>query len=170
MNPVEYSIAASENGWTDDHLSLEWFKQVFVPTAQARNKTRKQILVLWDGHGSHETHAIREHAIANGIDLFAFPSHCTHKLQPLDVMIFGPLQRVWAARCDTLADIGQIITKENLIDEYLAARDEVIRPSVIRSAFKKTGIQPFDPTVFGEQDYMPSYETSVIAHFPNSYP
>ncbi|PCH38502.1 hypothetical protein WOLCODRAFT_66605, partial [Wolfiporia cocos MD-104 SS10] len=53
-----------------------------------------------DGHGSHTTKCMVELAIANNIHLFCLPPHMTHKLQPLDVGVFRPLQQKWQEHCD----------------------------------------------------------------------
>ncbi|KAE9393575.1 hypothetical protein BT96DRAFT_803684, partial [Gymnopus androsaceus JB14] len=39
-------IATSENGWTDDEIGFEWFKQCFVPQSKARNTSGKPILLM----------------------------------------------------------------------------------------------------------------------------
>ncbi|KAF8142631.1 hypothetical protein K438DRAFT_1877586 [Mycena galopus ATCC 62051] len=40
----------------------------------------------------------------------------------------------------------------------------------IISAFRKTGIQPLDPTVFKEEEYTPNWMTSTQPHLPDTYP
>src|SRR5580693_5640342 len=71
------AVATSPNGWTDNELGLEWFKQTFVPFATAHKMNNDPILFL-----------------------LAFPSKCTHKLQPLDVTVFAQVQHKWSAHCD----------------------------------------------------------------------
>ncbi|KIJ57062.1 hypothetical protein M422DRAFT_98915, partial [Sphaerobolus stellatus SS14] len=53
-----------------------------------------------DGHGSHETNAICLIAIQSHIKMISLPPHTTHKLQPLDVGVFAPLQREWGKHCN----------------------------------------------------------------------
>ncbi|KAJ7112590.1 DDE superfamily endonuclease-domain-containing protein, partial [Mycena epipterygia] len=159
----------SENGWTDDNLTKDWFEKVFIPTAQARNITNNGMLLIWDGQRSHETMLVIELALAAGIDFFAFPTKTTHKAQPLDVGIFGPTERKWGEKCDELADIGHVVTKDTLIPTYLEVRKAVMTQSNILSAFRKTGIRPINPNVFTEDDYAPSWTTSTESHLPRSY-
>ncbi|KAE9407228.1 hypothetical protein BT96DRAFT_954537 [Gymnopus androsaceus JB14] len=59
-------VATSENGWTDDEVGFEWFKECFVPQAKMQNKSGKPILD-WIEHGQ-----------ANGIILYCLPPHTTH--------------------------------------------------------------------------------------------
>jgi DDE superfamily endonuclease/Tc5 transposase DNA-binding domain len=98
------SISTSPNGWTDDFLCTEWFWKSFIPQATARNTSGKPILLIYDGHGSHETTELIKLARENNIILFCLPPHTTHKLQPLDVGVFGPFQRAWADRCDEVVE------------------------------------------------------------------
>ena len=111
-----FRIGTSENGWTDDEVGFEWFKEVFVAQATERNccateqeqadnkkdtdeeeatvdETLKlpPILLIYDGHGSHTTLDWITLARANNIILYCLPPHTTHWLQPLDVGCFGPL-------------------------------------------------------------------------------
>ena len=49
------AVAMSPNGWTDMELSLEWFKQTFIPFATTHKLNDDPILLLLNGHDSHET-------------------------------------------------------------------------------------------------------------------
>ncbi|THV01776.1 DDE-domain-containing protein, partial [Dendrothele bispora CBS 962.96] len=165
-----FSISVSENGWTDDHLSLQWFQQVFVPEANQLRIDDKPILLVWDGHGSHETMEIIDHAQKHNIHFFSFPSHTTHKLQPLDVGIFGQVEINWGCRVDELAAVGRRITKDNFIENYLQVWKSSMTTQHVVSTFKKTGLNPINPEVFDERDYRPSYTTSTQPHAPENYP
>ena len=48
------------------------------------------ILSLLDNHGSHNSMEGIHLAHTNAISTLKFPPRCTHKLQPLDVSVFGP--------------------------------------------------------------------------------
>ena len=69
-------------------MGFVWFRDVFLPYAQKKNTSEKPILLVWDGHGSHESLGIIDLAIENNIILLSLPPHTTHKLQPLDVGVF----------------------------------------------------------------------------------
>jgi hypothetical protein len=115
------SARVSENGWTDEFLCEEWFHTVFIPQSKARNTSGAPILLILDGHGSHITKAMRQLAIDNNIEIFCLPAHTTHKTQPLDVGIFGPLQLHWMRRCDEVLDkTGEEIPILEFIKEYMA--------------------------------------------------
>jgi hypothetical protein len=52
-------------------------------------------LLLLDGHGSHLAMNFITFCNENKIILAVFPSYATHKLQPLDVVLYGPLSEVY---------------------------------------------------------------------------
>ncbi|KIJ48785.1 hypothetical protein M422DRAFT_91853, partial [Sphaerobolus stellatus SS14] len=89
------SVVVTESGWTDDEVCKQWFTKVFIPWAQARNISGKPVLLISDGHGSHESNEMLKKAFTCNILLLSLPPHTTHKLQPLDVGVFGPLQKAW---------------------------------------------------------------------------
>ena len=160
----------SENGWTDDYLCTEWFRKAFIPQVRARNPTGN-ILLIFDGHGSHLTPEIRELAEKNRIELFCLPPHTTHHTQPLDVGVFGPLQRRWMERCDqVLEETGEVMRKVDFVKEYLAARHLAFQRKTIIKAWAQSGIRPLNPKVFTNAHYAPSTNTSTHARLPASYP
>jgi len=129
------------------------------------------IIIFFDGHGSHLTVRMIELARKCGVHLFCLPPHTTHKLQPLDVGIFGPLQRAWKKNCEEFtADRGRGITKPEFIKEYMKVRNQTFTPELIITAWRKTGLYPFNPNVFTELDYSPSQLTSTEVHYPLSFP
>ena len=59
---------------------MEWFAAELV-----RNGFKGQHILMVDNHDSHERSRPIETAMKNNIIIFAFPSHCTHLVQMLDV-------------------------------------------------------------------------------------
>ena len=94
----------------------------------------------------------------------------THKLQPLDVGVFSVLQCAWSAHSGDLAAKRITIDRHNFIPEYLAVWEKAITPELIIKAFRKTGISPFNPSMFLEEDFGPSMASSLGLHLPTSYP
>jgi hypothetical protein len=162
------SVATSANGWTDDAIGAEWLEKSFIPQATRRNKSQKPILLILDGHSSHETLKFIDLAEENNIIVLCLPPHTTHKLQPLDVGVFGPFQRAWIDRCDSVVElIGSEMPKEEFIKQYMDVRNISFKSITIISAFKKSGIWPINRAVFMKEDYAPSIPYSTEAHdFP----
>ena len=97
---AKYRIGRSDNGWIDNEHCFEWLSCSFVPQTATHNVSGKPILLIWDGHGSHCTSVLLLKAHEHNILILRLPPHCTHKLQPLDVGVFGPLQAKFADRTD----------------------------------------------------------------------
>lgn len=171
---LDFSISVSENGSTDDFIGIEWFQCSFIPQATAQNNiTGKHILLIMDGHGSHETSAMWELALQHNIILFSLPPHTTHKLQPLDVRVFGLFARAWADRCnEVLESMGEEVSQNDFVRKYMAVWSASFKKTTIITAFRKTGISPFDPNCLSEHDFSPSNASSTrtYSHVPGSYP
>jgi hypothetical protein len=166
------SVATSENGWTDDFLCKEWFTKSFIPQASTRNTSGKHILLIYDGHGSHDTLDLIELACKHNIILFCLPPHTTHKLQPLDVGVFGPFSRAWTDHCDEIIDnTGEEMPREDFIKEYMAVQHATFKAPTIQAAWRKSGCWPINRTIFNDDDFAPSVSTSTSAsHVPASFP
>jgi hypothetical protein len=57
-------------------------------------------LLLCDNHSSHDTYEFRKFCLDHDIHLFPLPGHATNILQPLDVVVFSPLDRYCSAAVD----------------------------------------------------------------------
>ncbi|TKA24784.1 hypothetical protein B0A54_17548 [Friedmanniomyces endolithicus] len=114
--------AYSDGGYTDSYLSLQWLKLVFDPQTKERANRRPRVLIC-DGFGTHETLEILEFCFANNIILCRLPSHTSHKLQPCDVSVFGPLKAAYRDQVERLERGGVgTIGKEHFIYLYNPAR------------------------------------------------
>src|SRR5258708_20636789 len=67
-----------------------------------------QLLII-DSHSSHESLATMEYCL---------PSHTTHALQPLDIVLFSPLKQVWAKAVASEKFDATTLTKENFLETY----------------------------------------------------
>lgn len=137
-----------------------------------RNTSNHPILLILDGHGSHETVKMIDLALSHGIIIFCLPPHTTHKLQPLDVGVFGPFSRLWAARCDKILDIdSQGMSREDFVKEYMGVRTSSFKATTIQRAFKKSSSWPVNYAIFSDDDFAPSYTTSTtFGHVPSTFP
>lgn len=104
----------------------------------------------------------------NNVIVLCLPPHTTHKLQPLDVGVFGPFQRAWIDCCDSVVElIGSEMPKEEFIKQYMNIRNITFKSVTIISAFKKSGIWPINRDIFMKEDYAPSIPYSTEANdFP----
>ena len=68
------AIVTSPNGWTNNEIGTTWFIETFILFANNHKVTDAPILLLLDGHNSHESDAFRKAAFEHNIIVVAFPS------------------------------------------------------------------------------------------------
>ena len=165
-------IATTAKGWTDNDTCLEWFRRTFIPQASMRRENPEETVILaMDGHESHKTPGMQRLALEHNIEFFFLPPHTTHRLQPLDVGVFGPLQRRWQQRCDEI--IGETngeVPRSQFVKEYMGVRNEIFTEELIQSAWKNAGMWPPNSHKFTEKDFAPSRLMSYTASLPPEYP
>ena len=74
-----------------------------------------------------------------------FPLHSTHRLQPLDVSLFGSLATYYSQSLDAHSRLSQglaSVTKRDFFKEFYSAFDSAFTEANIRSGWLKTGIEP----------------------------
>lgn len=131
------------------------------------SRSKKGRLLFVDGHNSHYTRAFLEHARAHNIIVLCYPAHGTHVYQGLDICVFGPLKRYWSdERDEHERKTGEAVSKRNFLKIYGAAHVRALTEETIRSAFRKTGIWPFNRDVVTPAMMVPAKETSLQAYMP----
>jgi hypothetical protein len=117
-------------------------------------------LLILDGYRSHLTLEFCQYVEAHNIVFFCFSAHSTDLLQPLDVGIFGPLQRFYGKTADDhMRKTRTGVVKGSFWKFYSAARSAAYTPANIKVAFRKTGIYPFNPDAVFSQ--VPAYSRTV---------
>ena len=139
-------LGATESGYSNDDLALDWLQHFIDCTRKAR--VGHHILLIVDGFGSHMTLQFFRLATASNIILFKLSAHFTHITQPLDVGVFQPYKAAHGNAIEKAVRIGD--SRFNRLT-FLAALEE-IRASVfikgtIRNAWRRCGINPFNPEV-----------------------
>ncbi|SPC66752.1 uncharacterized protein UHOD_11418 [Ustilago sp. UG-2017b] len=134
----DWVFATSQNGWTNNELALHWLKDCFDKHTKQRAQGKYQLLIL-DGHGSHITAEFIQQARDSCIVCLCLPPNATHLLQPLDVVIFGPLQQAFTKEVDKFAGANISISKKDFIDMYSKSR-QVITSTLASQAFRDVGI------------------------------
>ena len=66
----------------------------------------------------------------------------------------------------SLREMGEKVTKKNLLAIYGAAHICALTPEIILPAFQKTGVWPYDPGIITPAMMAPSLETSCEATLP----
>jgi len=91
----------------------------------------------------------------NGVSLLTFPPHCSHRLQPLDVAVYGPLKTLYNNACTTWLHTNPAIpmTIFNISQCFGEAYPLAFCPRNIISGFQATQIWPFNRDVFVDADF-----------------
>ncbi|RXN28337.1 endochitinase A1-like protein [Labeo rohita] len=101
------------------------------------------------------------YAKENGIIMLSFPPHCSHRLQPLDRSVYGPLKRHINSTCDAWMrnNPGKTMSIYDIPGIVAIAYPLAATPLNIQAGFRVAGIQPYNRNVFLETEFAPSYVT-----------
>ena len=120
------------------------------------------VLLLLDNHYSHLAIDVLDYCKDNGVVLLSFPPHCSHKLQPLDRTVFGPLKKIWGPKQQTWMrnnPTGKIMTIFDLPGILRKTWPQSAVSGKIIKGFEVTGIYPFNRNIFTDVEYAPSFVT-----------
>jgi len=148
----------SPNGWIDGQLFLKWL-QHFISFVHPTPDNK--VILIMDGHMSHKSIEAVEMARSNGVVMVCLPPHTTHRLQPLDVTVYGPLKVNYNTECDKfmLSNPGRRITTYDLGGLFGAAYVRTATMQKAVTGFQSTGIWPINPDIFTDADFLPSTVT-----------
>lgn len=89
-----WHFGLSKTGYVNSEISLDWIRKVFDPSTRDRANAKPRILIN-DGFTTHESLELLQFCFENNIILCRLPFHTSHKLQPCDVGVFGPLKTAY---------------------------------------------------------------------------
>jgi hypothetical protein len=147
--------AASKTGWINEDLFSKWFDH-FLDFVQPKSKC-SPVLLIMDGHSSHTKNLdIIEKARANNCILLSLPSHCTHKLQPLDISFFKSLNSFYDAEVQAWLrkHPGRVVTEFQISELLGTAYGKAASVKNGVSGYRKAGIHPFRRDLFTEEDFL----------------
>jgi len=153
-----------KKGYTSREIATAWIED-WDKLTKAKANGRHRLLVV-DGHSSHFTMGFLDYARKNKIVVLCYPSHSTHVYQGLDVVIFSVLKRAWSDERDKFERSGPSVSKLNFLGIYAKAHVRAFTKENILSAFRKTGMVPFNPNVITDSMMAPSLETSISTRLP----
>lgn len=149
-----------DTGYMVSELFNRWMDH-FIKYAKP-SKEEKVILIL-DGHASHTSLDALIKAKENGVVMLCLPPHCTHRLQPLDVAFFGPLEGYYNIELTTWLKNhpGRTVGLYQVSDLFSKAYFKAATIGNAVSGFKNTGINPFNPNIFPDHLFSPSDVTDT---------
>ncbi|XP_041355386.1 uncharacterized protein LOC121373010 [Gigantopelta aegis] len=126
------------------------------------------IILSVDNHESHLSVDMLQYAKDNGVHVITLPPHTSHKTQPLDRSVFGPLKSCYNAEANSwmMRNPGQCITIYQVAGLAGSAWLKAATPTNVIADFKVSGIWPFDRHMFKDEEFLPASVTDRDAPVP----
>ncbi|OBS15625.1 hypothetical protein FPOA_28255 [Fusarium poae] len=140
---ADWYYITSENGWTDNHIAVEWLKEVYLPQTQPEDESDARLIIL-DGHRSHVSDEWMATCFLNNVYCCYLPAHCSHGLQPLDNGVFNASKTAYRKELQKLTSLTDSapVDKVNFIKAYAKAREVGMTKKNILSGWRVTGNWP----------------------------
>ncbi|KAK2577924.1 hypothetical protein KPH14_011869 [Odynerus spinipes] len=147
------------SGWIQSDIFVHWSNHFIANVKPTKNDP---VLLLLDGHATHTKNLpLIDKVRENGVFIVSFPPHCTHRLQPLDVSVMGPLSTYYSQEVMTRLrnNPGRIVTTFHLGKLFGIAYSKAATLHNAMIGFSKTGICPLNPNIFSDHDFVSAITT-----------
>ena len=137
----------SKTGWMNEELFLDWIKHFKEHTGST---PENPVLLILDNHCSHISLNMYNYTREYGIHMITLPPHTSHRTQPLDLTVFGPLKNALHKECQTYMNMNNYekLTPLELIPLFTKAYLKIANAEKAVNGFKTAGIWPFDSNIF----------------------
>ena len=142
-------------------MYVKWLQHFIKETGASLDM---KVLLILDNHESHITLQSWELCRNNGVVVVSLPPHCSHKCQPLDLTIFGPLKTAYYKRCCEWMRMnpGKRITQYDVAALFGDAYCSTSSIQKCVNGFKSAGIYPLNSSVFSDEDFRAA--ENLMAH------
>ena len=86
-----------ESGWINESIFVQFIDRVIK---YSKFTVQEPILIILNNHHSRGSLSVVQKAKDSGIELLTMPPHTLHKLQPLDVSVFGSFKVFYSNAID----------------------------------------------------------------------
>ncbi|GKU15213.1 unnamed protein product, partial [Fusarium langsethiae] len=140
---TDWYYITSDNGWTDNHIAVEWLKEVYLPQTQPADESDARLIIL-DGHGSHVSDEWMATCFLNNVYCCYLPAHCSHGLQPLGNGVFNASKAAYRKELQKLTSLTDSapVGKVDFIKAYAKARAVGMTKKNILLGWRVTGNWP----------------------------
>ena len=151
--PVGAIGVANKSGWINEKIFVQWFDH-FLGYFQPQHRSSPSLLIM-DGHTSHVSLELVNKARDNNVSLLILPSHCTHKVQPLDVAVFKSFKSQYdrAVMNWLHAHPGRAVQESNVAELFSESWGKAATVANAISGFAKSRINPYVETDTDDEDY-----------------
>jgi hypothetical protein len=109
-------------------------------------------MLIFDGYGSHITQDFLDFCWEHKIRPFLLPAHSTHLTQPADVGAFQKYKFEFKAELRKHVFLGgNSVSKTDFFAMFQSFSDRTWSTKLCQSAFRKTGLIPFNPSIVLDQ-------------------
>lgn len=146
FKPDGWLLFNSHNGYINKQIFLKTGRK-FLKYLEDKGVLGQRHLVLLDGHASHSYNfALTTLFAAHKVSVIQFPAHCTHFLQPYDSVMLALLKKNWQDELRVYSRMyaGHKLNKVRFFIPFRKVWRNTMKPHIIQSAFRKTGIWPLD--------------------------
>ncbi|PPQ83170.1 hypothetical protein CVT24_002378, partial [Panaeolus cyanescens] len=137
------NVGYQVKGWTTKEIGVAWMEIFDKETKTKLSSPNKYRLLLVDGHNSHHTVVFLEYAW-NPTSLSSATFLTLSLGKNRDFYLFQK---------------GIEMSCKNFIEIFSGPFMETLTPDLIKTAFRKTGVHPFDPSQIDSSKLAPSTET-----------
>ena len=147
--------AAADKGWMTKEVFPDVLRHFIT---HMKPSEESPVLLLMDNHISHLSVEVIDLCHERNITVVTFPPHCSHRLQPLDVSVYGPLKNAYKIALNDwmVSNVSSRPSIYKLLGIFKIAFEKAITIQNITSGFKTTGIFPLHSLNFCDADFEPS--------------
>lgn len=156
--PAGTTGAADPSGWMTGANFVKYMEHFLKHVPCSKENPH---LLIYDNHDSHITVAVVELAKSRGVVLLTIPPHTSHKTQPLDRTVFGPLKHYYNTAASDWMSVnpGKNLSIYDIPGLLSIAYPKAFTIGNIVSGFRATGIWPFNSQIFTDDEYASSIAT-----------
>ncbi|XP_055910788.1 uncharacterized protein LOC129945153 [Eupeodes corollae] len=160
-SPEDSLGLAVQSGWMNSESFVKVAQHIKKYTHASKEKP---VLVLLDNHETHCSIELVVYFRQNGLVLLTFPPHTTHRLQPLDVSVFGPFKSRLRATFNTWSakHLGKAISISDIAGLSCEPYQEAFSRKNILSGFKKSECFPLNENIFSDDEFLPASVTDIL--------
>lgn len=153
---LQVQLLQLQSAW----MTIEIFVQLCLPflIKHARCFRENPVLLILDNHCSHISLESVTPAKESGNVLLTLPPHISHRLQPLDKTVLGPMKTYFNRAMDNTMRTSP--NREIRTQGIGALTERAFVQSMtvdnITSGFRATGVFPLNPDIFTDANYVPA--------------
>lgn len=153
--PPGAEATTTDSGWINAQKFVDWL-QLFIQ--KVRPSENNKALLILDNHESHKSYEALDLAAKNHITFLSIPPHTSHKLQPLDVAVYGPIKKYFEIEVNSFQKEhpGRIINQYDIAKLFTGAYLKGATPGNAISGFRASGIYPLNRHIIGDEHFAPS--------------